>query len=96
MRDQLRRVAVLPQLQHRRARPPPEVLDQHRVNPSRITTPTTVIAVEQDRLVPLDDLRRLSRQLAGPARLKVIRSIYGHDAFLKEPEQIGRLLSLAL
>ena len=73
-----------------------ESIDQHRVDPSRITTPTTVIAVEQDRLVPLDDLRRLSRQLAGPARLKVIRSIYGHDAFLKEPEQIGRLLSLAL
>lgn len=73
-----------------------ESIDQHRVDPARITTPTTVIAVEQDRLVPLDDLRRLSRQLAGPARLKVIHSIYGHDAFLKEPEQIGRLLALAL
>lgn len=73
-----------------------ESIDQHRVDPSRITTPTTVIAVEQDRLVPLDDLRRLSRQLAGPTRLEVIRSIYGHDAFLKEPEQIGRLLTLAL
>lgn len=73
-----------------------ESIDQHRVDPSRITTPSTVIAVEQDRLVPLEDLRRLSRALAGPARLKVIRSIYGHDAFLKEPQQIGRLLSLAL
>jgi homoserine O-acetyltransferase len=73
-----------------------ESIDQHRVDPSRITTPTTVVAVEQDRLVPLDSLRQLSRQLAGPTRLKVIRSIYGHDAFLKEPEQIGRLLTLAL
>lgn len=73
-----------------------ESIDQHRVDPTRITTPTTVIAVEQDRLVPLEDLRRLSRQLAGPSQLKVIRSIYGHDAFLKEPEQIGRLLALAL
>lgn len=73
-----------------------ESIDQHRVDPARITTPTTVIAVEQDRLVPLDDLRRLSRTLAGPTRLKVIRSIYGHDAFLKEPGQIGRLLALAL
>lgn len=73
-----------------------ESIDQHRVDPSRISTPTTVIAVEQDRLVPLDDLRRLSRQLAGPAQLKVIRSIFGHDAFLKEPAEIGRLLRLAL
>lgn len=73
-----------------------ESIDQHRVDPSRISTPTTVIAVEQDRLVPLESLRKLSRQLAGPTRLKVIRSIYGHDAFLKEPGQIGRLLTLAL
>jgi len=73
-----------------------ESIDQHRVDPSRIHTPTTVIAVEQDRLVPLEDLRRLSRQLAGPTRFEVIRSIYGHDAFLKEPEQIGRLLTFAL
>ncbi len=73
-----------------------ESIDLHRVDPARITTPTTVIGIEQDRLVPLDDLRRLARQLAGPARLEVLRSIYGHDAFLKEPEQIGRLLTQAL
>lgn len=73
-----------------------ESIDQHRVDPARIRTPATIIAVEQDRLVPLDDLRRLSRELAGPTRLKVLRSIYGHDAFLKEPVQISRLVALAL
>lgn len=73
-----------------------ESIDQHRVDPTRIRTPTTVIAIEQDRLVPLEDLRRLSRELSGPKRLKVIRSRYGHDAFLKEPEAIGRLLARAL
>jgi homoserine O-acetyltransferase len=73
-----------------------ESIDQHRVDPRRIKTPTTVIAVEQDRLVPVADLRRLAQTLAGPSRLELVQSIYGHDAFLKEPEQIGRLLIAAL
>lgn len=73
-----------------------ESIDHHRVDASRIHTPTTVIAVQQDRLVPLDDLRRLARELAGPTRLQVLQSIYGHDAFLKEPAQIGHLLAAAL
>lgn len=73
-----------------------ESIDQHRVDPTRIHTPATVIAVEEDRLVPLPSLRRLALALGGPAEFAVIRSLYGHDAFLKEPEQIARLLSRAL
>lgn len=73
-----------------------ESIDQHRVDAARITVPTTVIAIEQDRLVPLDDLRRLARTLGGPTRLHILRSIFGHDAFLKEPEQIAAVLTQAL
>ncbi|MFN9966651.1 MAG: hypothetical protein ACK52N_07355, partial [Lysobacteraceae bacterium] len=73
-----------------------ESIDRHRIDPARIATPTTVIAIEQDRLVPLDDLRRLARGLGGPARLAVLSSRYGHDAFLKEPAAIARLLRVAL
>jgi len=73
-----------------------ESIDQHRVDASRVTVPTTVIAIEQDRLVPLEDLRRLARSLGGPSRLHILRSIFGHDAFLKEPEQIAAVLTQAL
>jgi len=33
-------------------------------------------------------MRALSARLAGPHRLVEISSIYGHDAFLKEAEQL--------
>ncbi len=73
-----------------------ESIDRHRIDPARIATPSTVIAIEQVCLVSLDDLRRLARGRGGPARLAVLSSRYGHDAFLKEPAAIARLLRVAL
>lgn len=73
-----------------------ESIDLHRVDPSRVQVPTTVIAVEGDRLVPLADMVALVEGLAGPATLRVLRSPYGHDAFLKETARIDALLLTAL
>lgn len=73
-----------------------ESIDLHAVDPRAIAVPTTVVAVDGDRLVPREDLVELTAQLAGPARLVTLASRYGHDAFLKEPEQIGRVLRAAL
>jgi len=73
-----------------------ESIDLHRVNPGSIHVPTTVIAVGSDRLVPAADLEELHARLAGPRALHLLDSPYGHDAFLKEPQRIGALLSLAL
>ena len=42
---------------------------------------------QEDRLVPLDGcLSRWPNACAAPARLRVLRSPYGHDAFLKETD----------
>lgn len=73
-----------------------ESIDLHRVDPSRVPVPTTVVAVEGDRLVPLADMVALVEGLAGPATLRVLRSPYGHDAFLKESARIDALLLTAL
>ena len=73
-----------------------ESIDLHQVDPSRVPVPTTVIAVEGDRLVPLADMVALVEGLAGPATLRVLRSPYGHDAFLKESARIDALLLTAL
>ena len=73
-----------------------ESIDLHRVDPARITLPTTAIAVEGDRLVPLSDMVGLVEGLAGPTTLRVLRSPYGHDAFLKETDRIDALLRSAL
>jgi homoserine O-acetyltransferase len=73
-----------------------ESIDLHDVKPEQIPTPTTLIGFPSDRLVPLADLCELQRRLHGPATLEVIESPYGHDAFLKEPEQLAPLLREAL
>jgi homoserine O-acetyltransferase len=73
-----------------------ESIDLHDVAPEQIPTPATLIGFPSDRLVPLADLCELQRRLHGPATLEVVESPYGHDAFLKEPEQLAPLLREAL
>jgi homoserine O-acetyltransferase len=73
-----------------------ESIDLHDVKPEQVPTPTTLIGFPSDRLVPLADLCELQRRLHGPATLEVVESPYGHDAFLKEPEQLAPLLREAL
>lgn len=73
-----------------------ESIDLHDVAPEQVPLPTTLIGFPSDRLVPLADLCELQRRLRGPATLEVVESPYGHDAFLKEPEQLAPLLREAL
>ena len=57
-----------------------------------LSVPTTLLACSSDQLVPLAQMEDLSRRLPRLAGFHVIRSMYGHDAFLKEPAQISRAL----
>lgn len=70
-----------------------ESIDLHDVDPAQVTVPTLVIAVEGDRLVPLSDAVTLVERLGTNGRLRVLRSPYGHDAFLKETDRIDALLA---
>ncbi|HEV2606957.1 MAG TPA: homoserine O-succinyltransferase, partial [Xanthomonadaceae bacterium] len=69
-----------------------ESIDLHRVDPACITVPTTLVAVEGDRLVPPDDVRALAERIAAPTRVHVLKSLYGHDAFLKEVVPVAAIL----
>ena len=73
-----------------------ESIDLQDVAPSSITAPVTLVAVEQDRLVPMADAYALAQGLRGETRLRVLRSRYGHDAFLKEREAIAAILREAI
>jgi homoserine O-acetyltransferase len=73
-----------------------ESIDLHQVDPEQVAVPATLIGFPSDRLVPLADLCELQRRLRGSATLEVVESPYGHDAFLKEPEQLAPLLREAL
>ena len=68
-----------------------ESLDLHRVDASRIFVPTAAVAAREDQLVPLSDVRALGARL-GTASVHEISSIYGHDAYLRESEQLRKLL----
>jgi homoserine O-acetyltransferase len=73
-----------------------ESIDLHRVRPQAIRVPTTLVAVEEDQLVPLSDMRTLRDRLGGNCRLVEISSLYGHDAFLKETEVLRDVFAQAL
>ena len=49
--------------------------------------PTTAVAVREDMLAPPSEVRAMVARLHA-ARLHEISSIYGHDAFLKESQQL--------
>jgi homoserine O-acetyltransferase len=73
-----------------------ESMDLHQVNPAQVCCETHLVAVDSDELVPEAQLTDLAEKIAGPARLHRISSIFGHDAFLKEPEVFNRLVGSIL
>lgn len=73
-----------------------ESIDLHVVHPEDIRVPATLVAIREDQLVPLDDMRELASRLAGEVSLHEIGSLYGHDAFLKEGGQLGQIFADAL
>ncbi len=73
-----------------------ESIDLQQVDAATIHVPVTVVAVAEDRLVPVQDAYRLVERLSGETSLRILHSPYGHDAFLKEDAAIGGLLRKVL
>lgn len=73
-----------------------ESIDLFRVDPAKILVPVTLVAIVEDQLVPVEDIRELATRLAGPCRLFELNSKYGHDAFLKERRLLAPAFAAAL
>lgn len=71
-------------------------LDLHSVNPEEIQVPTTLVSIDTDTLVPPWQMRELASRLGGPSRLVELESRFGHDAFLKEPRAVSRVIAASL
>lgn len=67
-------------------------IDRHRVDPAAIPQPVLLIGAESDQLVPPAQLKELRDGLAGPARLALLASLYGHDMFLKDAATVSALI----
>jgi len=72
-----------------------ESIDLHRVDAARIFAPVTAVAIREDQLVPLADMRAMVARLPN-AELHEISSVYGHDAFLKENRRLAPIFANAL
>jgi homoserine O-acetyltransferase len=73
-----------------------ESIDLHEVEAASVRVPTILVAVREDRLLPCESLIDLAGRLPALRRLHVLRSLFGHDAFLKEEAAIDRVLREAL
>jgi homoserine O-acetyltransferase/O-succinyltransferase len=62
----------------------------------RIRADVTVAGIASDRLYPLGQQEELTRLLPGRPTVSVIASDAGHDGFLLEIEQVGRIVGSAL
>ena len=69
-----------------------ESIDLHRIDPFQLTIPVTLVAVDQDALVPAADVEALAHAIP-QAGFHLIHSRYGHDAFLKEEAQVGAIMT---
>lgn len=69
-----------------------ESIDLHRIDASSINVPLTLVAVDQDALVPAADIEALAAAAPGAA-FHLIHSRFGHDAFLKEETQVAAIIT---
>jgi homoserine O-acetyltransferase/O-succinyltransferase len=62
----------------------------------QVTADITVAGIASDRLYPLELQEELARLLPGNRPVAVVQSAFGHDGFLIETEQLGRVIRSAL
>jgi homoserine O-acetyltransferase len=63
---------------------------------SRVRAGVTLAGIDTDRLYPLELQQELGRSLPGHPSVEVVESVFGHDGFLLEVEQVGAIVSSAL
>lgn len=73
-----------------------EAIDRCWVSPEAVLVPTTLVACPTDQLVPFADMHELASRLPRLVALHTLPSTYGHDAFLKEHERLGGIISTFL
>ncbi|MBL8546788.1 MAG: alpha/beta fold hydrolase [Hyphomonadaceae bacterium] len=73
-----------------------EAIDRLDVDPARIRAEVTLAACPTDQIAPIETIQELSRRLPNLRALHELPSLYGHDAFLKEPAQVAAIVRSCL
>jgi homoserine O-acetyltransferase len=69
-----------------------ESIDLHKVDANDFQVPLTLAAVDQDTLVPAADVEALADGVPG-SRFHLVKSRFGHDAFLKEDGEVAAIIT---
>ncbi len=67
-------------------------VDLHLIEPKNITSDCLLVGIQGDLIAPPDHLQQLSQDIGNNASYAEIKSDVGHDGFLKEFEQISKLI----
>lgn len=67
-------------------------IDLFQISPSEIQVPLVTLAFDTDLLIPEQLINQLSQNSQGPSQHYVIKTTFGHDGFLKEPDAINQIL----
>jgi homoserine O-acetyltransferase len=73
-----------------------ESIDRLDVDPKQIRAAVTLAACPTDQIAPIETIQELSRQTPNLRALYELPSLYGHDAFLKEPAQVAAIIRSCL
>ncbi|MGE0740250.1 MAG: alpha/beta fold hydrolase [Hyphomonadaceae bacterium] len=73
-----------------------EAIDRCDVTPEDITVPVTLAACPTDQIATFPDMEELARRLPRLSAFYTLPSLYGHDAFLKEPERVSAIVRACL
>ncbi len=68
-------------------------IDHHQVDVSSIKASTLLVGITSDQMVPTPFIEALYNKLPGRKNCQWIDSIYGHDGFLLEAEQLNQIFT---
>jgi len=72
-------------------------IDLHSVDPGLVESPTTLVSFDTDALVPPWLVEEFTQEAPpGVCEHVTLDTIFGHDAFLKEPERVSSVLRAAI
>lgn len=73
-----------------------ESIDRLALDPACVRAEVTLAACPTDQIVPIELVQDLSRRVPHLRALHELPSLYGHDAFLKEPAQVAAIIRSCL
>lgn len=66
-------------------------IDHHQVDVSSIEAKTQLIGISTDQMVPVQFIQDLRCRLTADSYINIIDSLYGHDGFLLETQQLNQI-----